>query len=248
MGDERLAAARAALAKAEAAVAAKRAAATRAKDTADAAASAAVQAQSAAAEAKERVRLMRERHRALALSMGASPSAAAAPLGSPPSVAAPSAPEEPMVDEAALVQAIAEAEASLAAEAKARSARDSAAAAPAPTPPGFGLPARRASRGSGWQVGGAPSSSEEVVVGGAAVGFDSDVSKRLSAQGISFGGIKRFNKSSEAISSPAASAPQKRSSGGWTKQMSIDWAEVRGDLTKTRSVKDIVANLDNKIS
>ena len=40
-----------------------------------------------------------------------------------------------MVDEAALVQAIAEAEASLAAEAKARSARDSAAAAPAPLTP-----------------------------------------------------------------------------------------------------------------
>ena len=155
-----------------------------------------------------------------------------------------------MVDEAALVQAIAEAEASLAAEAKARSARDSAAAAPTPTPPGFGLPARRASRGSGWQVGGgAPSSSEDVVVGGAAVGFDSDVSKRLSAQGITFGGIKRFNmKSDEAPSSPTAPGPQKRSSGGWTKQMSIDWAEARGDLTKQRSVKDIVAGLDNTMS
>ena len=74
------------------------------------------------------------------------------------------------------------------------------------------------------------------VVGGAAIGFDSSPSKRASTQGMTFGGIKKYNASRERAATAVTSSP---------KEVTIDWAAARGGLGKQRSVKDIVSGMDS---
>ena len=90
-----------------------------------------------------------------------------------------------------------------------------------------------------------------MVVGGAAIGYDSAPSKRLSAQGMSFGGLKRYKSdAAAAIADEKTGQLKKRPSmvAQASKGMVIDWNAARGDLTKSRSVKDIVAGLDKTLA
>ena len=90
-----------------------------------------------------------------------------------------------------------------------------------------------------------------MLVGGAAIGYDSAPSKRLSAQGMSFGGLKRYKSdAAAAIADEKTGQLKKRPSmvAQASKGMVIDWNAARGDLTKSRSVKDIVAGLDKTLA